>query len=77
MRHRSEAIWLAASRWQVTAVDFSATALDFGKSTAHAAGADVAERIEWVEGDLGTWTPLLSAASVDDGGVVVGGDVFC
>ena len=48
--HGSEAIWLAASGWQVTAVDF-------GRSTAHAAGADVAERIEWVEGDLGTWTP--------------------
>jgi SAM-dependent methyltransferase len=44
-------------RVAVTAVDFSATALDFGRSTAHAAGADVAERIEWVEGDLGTWTP--------------------
>jgi SAM-dependent methyltransferase len=36
--HGSEAIWLAASGWQVTAVDFSATALDFGRSTAHAAG---------------------------------------
>ncbi|HEY8653457.1 MAG TPA: class I SAM-dependent methyltransferase, partial [Dermatophilaceae bacterium] len=55
--HGSEAIWLAASGWHVTAVDFSATALDFGRSTAHPAGADVAERIEWVEGDLGTWTP--------------------
>ena len=56
--HGSEAIWLAASGWQVTAVDFSATALDFGRSTADAAGAGVAERIEWVEGDLGTWSPL-------------------
>jgi SAM-dependent methyltransferase len=56
--HGSEAIWLAASGWQVTAVDFSATALDFARSTADAAGAEVAERIEWVEGDLGTWTPL-------------------
>src|SRR5450631_2706613 len=55
--HGSEAIWLAACGWQVTAVDFSATALDFGRSTAHAAGTGVAERIEWVQGDLGTWTP--------------------
>jgi len=55
--HGAEAIWLAASGWRVTAVDFSATALDFARSTARAAGMDVAERIEWVEGDLGTWTP--------------------
>ena len=48
--HGSEAIWLATAGWQVTAVDFSATALDFGRSTAEAAGPDVAERIEWVEG---------------------------
>ena len=57
--HGSEAIWLATAGWQVTAVDFSATALDFGRSTAEAAGQDVAERIEWVEGDLGTWSPPL------------------
>jgi 2-polyprenyl-3-methyl-5-hydroxy-6-metoxy-1,4-benzoquinol methylase len=55
--HGSEAIWLAAYGWQVTAVDFSATALGFGRTTAQAAGADNAERIEWVEGDLGTWAP--------------------
>ena len=75
--HGSEAIWLAASGWQVTAVDFSATALDFGRSTAHAAGADVAERIQWVEGDLGTWTPppgrydLVSCLYVHVAGSVV------
>jgi 2-polyprenyl-3-methyl-5-hydroxy-6-metoxy-1,4-benzoquinol methylase len=55
--HGSEAIWLATCGWRVTAVDFSATALDYGRSTAEAVGADVAERIEWMEGDLGTWTP--------------------
>lgn len=55
--HGAEAIWLAASGWRVTAVDFSVTALEQGRSTARAVGADVAERIEWVEGDLGTWTP--------------------
>lgn len=56
--HGSEAVWLATSGWQVTAVDFSATALDYGRSTALAIGADVAERIDWVEGDLGSWAPL-------------------
>ena len=55
--HGAETIWLAASGWQVTAVDFSVTALEHGRSTAQAVGADVAGRIEWVEGDLGTWSP--------------------
>lgn len=54
--HGAEAIWLAASGWLVTAVDFSATALDFGRSTAEAAGTELAERIDWSEGDLGTWS---------------------
>lgn len=55
--HGSEAIWLAASGWQVTAVDFAAAALDYGRSTVQALGDEVAERIEWVEGDLGVWAP--------------------
>jgi SAM-dependent methyltransferase len=55
--HGAEAIWLAASGWRVTAVDFSVTALDHARSTAQGIGEDVAERIEWVEGDLGSWTP--------------------
>jgi 2-polyprenyl-3-methyl-5-hydroxy-6-metoxy-1,4-benzoquinol methylase len=55
--HGAETLWLAARGWQVTAVDFSATALAHARSTAEAVGADVAERIEWVEGDLGTWSP--------------------
>lgn len=55
--HGAEAIWLAASGWQVTAVDFSVTALEHARSTAQAVGVEVAERIEWVEGDLGSWTP--------------------
>ena len=55
--HGSEAIWLAASGWQVTAVDFAAAALDYGRSTVQALGDEVAERIEWVEGDLGAWAP--------------------
>lgn len=55
--HGAEALWLASSGWQVTAVDFSPTALEYGRSSALAAGAEVAERITWVEGDLGAWTP--------------------
>ena len=55
--HGAEAIWLAASGWQVTAVDFSATALAHARSTAEAVGQDVAARIDWVEGDLGSWAP--------------------
>src|ERR687895_613705 len=55
--HGAETLWLAARGWRVTAVDFSATALDHARSTAAAVGADVAERVDWVEGDLATWTP--------------------
>src|SRR4051794_14763203 len=55
--HGSDTLWLAARGWQVTAVDFSATALAHARSTAEAVGAGVAERIDWVEGDLATWTP--------------------
>lgn len=55
--HGAEAIWLAASGWQVTAVDFSVTALEHGSETARTLGPEVAERIEWVEGDLGIWAP--------------------
>lgn len=55
--HGSEAIWLAASGWQVTAVDFAVTALEHGRSQAQTVGPDVAERITWVEGDLGSWIP--------------------
>ncbi|MCA9709574.1 MAG: class I SAM-dependent methyltransferase [Myxococcales bacterium] len=53
--HGAEALWLAAHGWHVTAVDFSASALAQGRATAEALGADVAERIAWVEGDLATW----------------------
>jgi SAM-dependent methyltransferase len=53
----TEALWLAARGWHVTAVDFSVAALRHGRSVAASLGADVASRIAWVEGDLGTWTP--------------------
>jgi SAM-dependent methyltransferase len=55
--HGSDALWLAAQGWQVTAVDFSAAALAHGRSAAEAAGPDLAGRIDWVEADLGTWIP--------------------
>lgn len=59
--HGAEAVWLAERGWQVTAVDFSATALEFGRARAGAAGPDVAGRIEWVEGDLRSWVPAADA----------------
>jgi 2-polyprenyl-3-methyl-5-hydroxy-6-metoxy-1,4-benzoquinol methylase len=54
--HGADALWLAAHGWQVTAVDFSAAALAHARSMAEAAGADIASRIDWIEGDLATWT---------------------
>jgi 2-polyprenyl-3-methyl-5-hydroxy-6-metoxy-1,4-benzoquinol methylase len=54
--HGADTLWLAAHGWQVTAVDFSASALAHGRSMAEAVGTDVSERIAWVEGDLATWT---------------------
>jgi 2-polyprenyl-3-methyl-5-hydroxy-6-metoxy-1,4-benzoquinol methylase len=59
--HGSDTLWLAARGWQVTAVDFAATALAHARSTAEAMGADVAGRIDWVEADLASWTPQPDA----------------
>lgn len=55
--HGAESIWLALHGWQVTAVDFSTAALAHARAMAEAAG--VAERIEWLQGDLATW-PVAS-----------------
>ncbi len=55
--HGADTLWLAAHGWQVTAVDFSAAVLAHARSTAEAAGADLAGRVDWVEADLATWTP--------------------
>lgn len=55
--HGAETLWLAARGWHVTALDFSASALAHGRSTAEALGAEVAERVTWVEGDLSLWIP--------------------
>jgi SAM-dependent methyltransferase len=55
--HGADTLWLAAHGWQVTAVDFSTAALAYARSTADAAGRDVAKRVDWVEADLASWTP--------------------
>jgi SAM-dependent methyltransferase len=55
--HGAEALWLAAHGWEVTAVDFSASALAHARATAEAVGRVISERIVWIEGDLAAWTP--------------------
>jgi SAM-dependent methyltransferase len=59
--HGSDSFWLAARGWRVTAVDFAATALAHARSTAQALGPEIAQRIDWVEADLATWTPERDA----------------
>jgi 2-polyprenyl-3-methyl-5-hydroxy-6-metoxy-1,4-benzoquinol methylase len=54
--HGADTLWLAARGWQVTALDFSPAALAHGRSMAEAAGADIASRIHWIQGDLALWT---------------------
>ncbi len=54
--HGSEALWLAARGWHVTAVDFAPAALTQAQARAEVLGTEVADRITWVEGDLATWT---------------------
>ncbi|HVJ90053.1 MAG TPA: methyltransferase domain-containing protein [Labilithrix sp.] len=58
--HGAESLWLAAHGWEVSAVDFSASALAHARSTADALGRDIAGRIAWVEGDLAVWRPPLN-----------------
>ena len=53
--HGGEALWLAARGWRVTAVDFSTAALAYGRAAADA--IDLGGSIDWVEADLGHWTP--------------------
>lgn len=90
--HGSETLWLAAHGWNVTAVDFSASALAHGRAMAEA--ANFSERIDWQEGDLATWTAepdhfdlvvclyVHIAGSIEEmvrrmaNGVAVGGTLF-
>ncbi|HEV7139470.1 MAG TPA: class I SAM-dependent methyltransferase [Steroidobacteraceae bacterium] len=53
--HGADTLWLAVHGWQVTAVDFSASALAHARSMAQVLGTDVSDRIDWVEGDLAAW----------------------
>jgi SAM-dependent methyltransferase len=53
----ADSVWLAHQGWQVTAVDISGTALERARAHAEDAGADVAERIEWVHDDVTTFDP--------------------
>ena len=53
----AEAMWLADRGWGVTAADISAEAL--AQAAARARSAGIAG-IEWVEADLGSWTPRSS-----------------
>jgi len=55
--HGAESLWLATRGWDVTAVDFSSIALEHARSRAESLGPDMAARIDWIEGDLGSWTP--------------------
>lgn len=50
----ADALWLASRGWQVTAVDFSKTALQRG---AEHAEAGVTDRVQWVHTDLTGWKP--------------------
>ena len=51
------AIWLAGHGWRVSAVDFSAVAIDRGQALAIAAGVE----IDWRREDLLAWTPPAAA----------------
>jgi 2-polyprenyl-3-methyl-5-hydroxy-6-metoxy-1,4-benzoquinol methylase len=51
------AIWLAGRGWKVTAVDFSAVALERGAALAARKGVSV----EWVKADLRTYEPAAAA----------------
>ncbi len=50
-----DALWLAERGWRVTAVDFSAVALERAAAAARARGLE--DRIEWRHEDLDAWTP--------------------
>ncbi len=50
-----DALWLAERGWRITAVDFSAVALERAAAAARARGLE--DRIEWRHEDLDAWTP--------------------
>lgn len=50
-----DAIWLAQRGWRVTATDLSSVALE--RNSAIEIGAEVAQRIAWLQADLNAWVP--------------------
>lgn len=53
----ADAVWLAESGWEVTAVDFSEVALQRAATHAAERGEEVAGRITFTRQDLTTWVP--------------------
>ena len=51
------AVWLADRGWRVTAVDFSAVAIDKGRRRAEAGGPRLATRIDWRVADVTDYVP--------------------
>jgi len=51
----ADAIWLAGTGWNVTAVDFAQAALDKGAREAQRQGLD--EMVNWICEDLASWQP--------------------
>lgn len=51
----SDARWLAAQGWRVTAVDVSPTVIQQARERTADGPAEVAQRIAWVAADLATW----------------------
>lgn len=51
------AVWLADRGWQVTAVDFSAVAMEKAKKLASQHGEGTADRIHWVVEDVLSYVP--------------------
>lgn len=56
----ADAIWLAQRGWRVTALDLSTVALQRAAAHAAQAGAETAERIDWLHADLVTWVPAAA-----------------
>jgi SAM-dependent methyltransferase len=53
----ADAVWLAETGWEVTAVDFSEVALTRAAGRAAARGEEVAGRITFTQRDLTAWVP--------------------
>jgi SAM-dependent methyltransferase len=57
----TDARWLAAQGWRVTAVDVSPTALRLARERLELLEDEARPRVELVEADLSTWTPERAA----------------